>query len=128
MPRALIHCDDQQDRVNNGLIRAVARVDDRVQGQVQRRRALGGPDRPDRGPQPGRARVAALRAVEHGVLGEQLGVAVGVAAGSRRVGPPDDVEDVEPVRGRQGHEAAAGGRSQSVSPSGPRSGAALCRS
>ena len=49
----------------------------------------------------------ALAAVQHGVLGEQRDVTVGVAAAGRLVRPGDDVKDVQPVGGGQAH-----GRSQ----------------
>src|SRR6202044_301299 len=72
--------DDQQDRVDDGLVWAVARIDDRVQGEVQRGRTLGCPDRPDRVQQRRGAGVVALGAVEYGVVGEQVHVGAGVTA------------------------------------------------
>ena len=49
----------------------VARLDDGVERQVQGGWAFRGPDRPDRGAQRVPARVPALGAVQHHVLGEQ---------------------------------------------------------
>ena len=51
----------------------------------------------------GRGGVPALGAIQHRVVGEQLDVGVRVPPAGCVVGAGDDVEDVEPIRGRQGH-------------------------
>jgi hypothetical protein len=70
---------------------------------VQGGRALGGPDRPDRGAQRVPAGVPALGAVQHRVRVEQRDVGVGVPAAGRLVGTGDDVEDGQPVGIAQAH-------------------------
>src|ERR1700722_4520308 len=106
--------DDQQEPPRHGRARrGRTGLDDRVQGQVQGAGWLGAPHRGQAAPEGGGSAVVALVTVQDGVAGEKREVGVRVTGAGGGVSAGEQVQDVEPVGGGEGHWPAwIPGRSQ----------------